>query len=85
MGGNSTKIAFEVCVVSGDYSGDELGPGVNMVMFDSVGNQSPTITLANIFQNESDYTQAKFTIDLQPWSKLKVIAVEDCNPNADFL
>ncbi|KAA0193614.1 Arachidonate 5-lipoxygenase [Fasciolopsis buskii] len=72
MGGNSTKIAFEVCVVSGDYSGDELGPGVNMVMFDSVGNQSPTITLANIFQNESDYTQAKFTIDLQPWSKLKV-------------
>ncbi|TPP60945.1 Arachidonate 5-lipoxygenase [Fasciola gigantica] len=72
MGGNSSKIAFEVCVVSGDYTGDELGPGVNMVMFDSVGNQSPTITLASIFQNESDYTQAKFTIDCQPWSKLKV-------------
>ncbi|CAH8834475.1 unnamed protein product [Trichobilharzia szidati] len=72
MGGTSTKIAFEVCVVSGDYSGDELGPGVNMVMFDHCGNQSPTITLDNIFQNDIDYTQAKFTIDLQSWSRLKV-------------
>ncbi|CAH8472208.1 unnamed protein product [Heterobilharzia americana] len=72
MGGAATKIAFEVCVVSGDYSGDELGPGVNMVMFDHCGNQSPTITLDNIFQNDIDYTQAKFTIDLQSWSRLKV-------------
>ncbi|CAH8452050.1 unnamed protein product [Schistosoma intercalatum] len=72
MGGISTKIAFEVCVVTGDYSGDELGPGVNMVMFDHCGNQSPTITLDNIFQNDIDYTQAKFTIDLQAWSRLKV-------------
>ncbi|CAL8107601.1 unnamed protein product [Calicophoron daubneyi] len=72
MGGSSTKIAFEVCVVTGDYTGDELGPGVNMVMFDGYGAQSPTITLDNIFQNETDFTQAKFTIDLQPWSRLKV-------------
>ncbi|KAK4472581.1 hypothetical protein MN116_003820 [Schistosoma mekongi] len=72
MGGTSTKIAFEVCVVTGDYSGDELGPGVNMVMFDHRGNQSPTITLDSIFQNDIDYTQAKFTIDLQAWSRLTV-------------
>ncbi|KAF7259007.1 hypothetical protein EG68_03797 [Paragonimus skrjabini miyazakii] len=72
MGGTSSKIAFEVCVVSGDYSGDQLGPDVSMVMFDSHGAQSPTITLDSIFKEESDYSQVKFTLDLEPWSRLKV-------------
>ncbi|VEL24408.1 unnamed protein product [Protopolystoma xenopodis] len=74
MGNNGTKIAFEVCVVTADYNGDSYGPGVNMVMFDDQTRQSPTITLDNLFQNEVDFTLAKFTIDLQPWSKLKVLS-----------
>ncbi|GAA55713.1 lipoxygenase [Clonorchis sinensis] len=73
MGGTSSKIAFEVCVVSSDYTGDQLGPDVSMVMFDHHGAQSPTITLDNIFKEEADYSQVKFTLDLEPWSRLKVL------------
>ncbi|CAH8564532.1 unnamed protein product [Dicrocoelium dendriticum] len=72
MGGSPSKVAFEVCLVSGDYTGDEMGPNVSMVVFDSNGAQSPTITLDNIFREEVDYSQVKFTLDLESWSRLKV-------------
>nr|CDS23211.1 arachidonate 5 lipoxygenase [Echinococcus granulosus] len=71
MGETNSKVAFEICVVTVDFLGSSLGPGINMVMFDDKNNQSPVIALDHIFQNELDYHQAKFTIDLQPWSKPK--------------
>ncbi|VDM33300.1 unnamed protein product [Hydatigera taeniaeformis] len=71
MGEANSKAAFEICVVTVDFLGSSLGPGINMVMFDNKNNQSPVIALDHIFQNELDYHQAKFTIDLQPWSKPK--------------
>uniref|UniRef100_A0A5K3FNG8 Arachidonate 5-lipoxygenase n=1 Tax=Mesocestoides corti TaxID=53468 RepID=A0A5K3FNG8_MESCO len=71
MGETNSKVAFEICVVTEDYLGSNLGPGINMVMFDNKNVQSPIIALDYIFQNEVDYHQAKFTIDLQPWSRLK--------------
>ncbi|KAL7060840.1 hypothetical protein AAHC03_09266 [Spirometra sp. Aus1] len=72
MGETNSKVAFELCVSTEDYQGNNLGPSVNMVMFDTNNAQSPTIALANLFQNEVDFRQAKFTIDLQPWSKPKI-------------
>uniref|UniRef100_A0A5K3FM90 Arachidonate 5-lipoxygenase n=1 Tax=Mesocestoides corti TaxID=53468 RepID=A0A5K3FM90_MESCO len=72
MGETNSKVAFEICVVTEDYLGSNLGPGINMVMFDNKNVQSPIIALDYIFQNEVDYHQAKFTIDLQPWSRLKI-------------
>lgn len=72
MGETISKAAFEICVVTVDFVGNGLGPGINMVMFDNKNNQSPVIALDHIFQNELDYHQAKFTIDQQPWSRPKV-------------
>ncbi|KAL3313784.1 hypothetical protein Ciccas_007614 [Cichlidogyrus casuarinus] len=74
MGSNPSKIAFEICVVTGDYQGDPLGPGVVLIMFDDKGNQSPLINLEHLFQNENDFTQARFTIDLQEWSRPRTFA-----------
>ncbi|VUZ39279.1 unnamed protein product [Hymenolepis diminuta] len=71
MGETISKAAFEICVVTVDFVGNGLGPGINMVMFDNKNNQSPVIALDHIFQNELDYHQAKFTIDQQPWSRPK--------------
>ncbi len=72
MGDTNSKEAFEICVVTEDFLGSNLGPGINMVMFDTRNTQSPVIALDHLFQNELDFHQAKFTIDLQPWSKPKV-------------
>lgn len=72
MGETNSKLAYELCVVTEDFLGNTLGPGINMVMFDTKNVESPVITLENLFQNETDYHQAKFTIDAQLWSKPKV-------------
>lgn len=72
MGTSNSKVAFEICVVTEEFVGSNLGPGISMVMFDTKNNQSPVIALDHLFQSEMDFHQAKFTIELQPWSKPKV-------------
>ncbi|PAA67451.1 hypothetical protein BOX15_Mlig014613g1 [Macrostomum lignano] len=70
MGAKSSKIAFEICSVTGDYKVAEQGPTITLHLYDRDGNASPAFTLSNaFFQEEDGSIRDKFTIPLASWCK----------------
>ena len=74
MGSNKSKIAFEICIVSGDFKEVEDQPSIFMVLFDEQQHQSPTLSYTDLIQTENGKIEAKFSIENKPWCKIKVVA-----------